>query len=148
MPTVPSAVRVLAGMAILVVAACDASGSTPATPEPTSTPDLAGTTWALTRIGENPPAVTGDAWLRFGENGEIAGSTGCNNLVGNYAVDGNALTFGMLGSTKKACPDDDLMAQDASVPEALTNVTGWHVDGDGRLHLTGGTELVFEPRAT
>jgi hypothetical protein len=39
------------------------------------------------------------------------------------------------------------MAQDASVPEALTNVTGWQVDGEGRLHLTGATELVFEPRA-
>ena len=63
------------------------------------------------------------------------------------AVDGTALSFSTLGTTRMACPGDDLMAQDASVPEALTNVTGWQVDQDGRLHLTGATELVFEPRA-
>jgi heat shock protein HslJ len=148
MPHIPVAVRVLAGLTILVVAACDATGATDGTtPEPTAAIDLAGTSWTLASLGANAPVEGADAWLAFGANGEITGSTGCNNLIGSYAVDGTALSFSTLGTTRMACPGDDLMAQDASVPEALTNVTGWQVDGEGRLHLTGATELVFEPRA-
>ena len=148
MPKFPVAVRVLAGLTILVVAGCDATGATDGTtPEPTAAIDLAGTSWTLVRIGENAPVEGADAWLAFGSNGEITGSTGCNNLIGSYAVDGTALSFSTIGTTRMACPGDDLMAQDASVPQALTDVTGWEVDADGRLHLTGATELVFEPRA-
>jgi heat shock protein HslJ len=148
MPKFPVAVGVLAGLTILVVAACDATGATDGTtPEPTSAIDLTGTSWALVSVGENAPVEGADAWLAFGPNGEITGSTGCNNLIGSYAVDGTALTFSTLGTTRMACPGDDLMAQDTSVPQALENVTGWAVDRDGRLHLTGATELVFESRA-
>ena len=148
MPKLPVAVRVLAGLTILVVAACDATGATDGTtPEPTSAIDLVGTSWTLVSVGENAPVEGADAWLGFGANGEITGSTGCNNLIGGYAVDGTALTFSTIGTTRMACPGDDLMAQDASVPEALDNVTGWEVDADGQLHLTGATELVFEPRS-
>jgi putative lipoprotein len=148
MPQLPVAVRVLAGLTILVVVACDATGATDGTtPEPTAAIDLAGTSWTLTSLGANAPVEGADAWLAFGPDGAITGSTGCNNLIGSYAVDGTALSFSAMGTTRMACPGDDLMAQDASVPEALTNVTGWQVDGEGRLHLTGATELVFEPRA-
>ena len=148
MPKFPVAVSVLAGLTILVVAACDATGATDGTtPEPTAVIDLTGTSWTLVSVGGGAPVEGTDAWLAFGPNGEITGSTGCNNLIGSYAVDGTALSFSTLGTTRMACPGDDLMAQDASVPEALSNVTGWEVDGDGQLRLTGATELVFEPRA-
>ena len=148
MPKFPVAVGVLAGLTILVVAACDATGATDGTtPEPTAVIDLTGTSWTLVSIGGSTPVEGSDAWLAFGANGEITGSTGCNNLIGSYAVDGTALTFSTIGTTRMACPGDDLMAQDASVPQALENVTGWEVDGDGQLHLTGATELVLEPRA-
>lgn len=148
MPKFPVAVGVLAGLAILVGSACDATGATDGTtPEPTTTIDLAGTAWTLVSVGANAPVEGADAWLAFGANGEITGSTGCNNLIGSYAVDGTALSFSTMGTTRMACPGDDLMAQDASVPQALENVTGWEVDADGRLHLTGATELVLESRA-
>jgi heat shock protein HslJ len=147
MPKIPVAVRVLAGLTILAVAACDATGATDGTtPEPTSAIDLAGTSWTLVSVGANAPVEGAEAWLAFAADGAITGSTGCNNLIGSYAVDGTALSFSTIGTTRMACPGDDLMAQDASVPEALTNVTGWAVDAEGRLHLTGATELVFEPR--
>jgi heat shock protein HslJ len=148
MPNLPVAVRVLAGLTILVVAACDATGATDGTtPEPTAAIDLAGTSWTLVSVGGNAPVEGADAWLAFGATGEITGSTGCNNLIGSYAVDGTALTFSTMGTTRMACPGDDLMAQDASVPQALESVTGWEVDSDGRLHLTGATELILESRA-
>jgi hypothetical protein len=40
------------------------------------------------------------------------------------------------------------MAQETAVLEALAGVSGWEIDGEGRLHLTGGTELVLESTAS
>ena len=40
------------------------------------------------------------------------------------------------------------MVQEAAVLEALAGVSGWEIDADGMLHLTGGTELVFQPSLT
>ena len=68
-------------------------------------------------------------------------------MSGTYAVDGAALTFGPLATTRMAC-EENLMAQEAAVLEALAGVSGWEIDADGLLHLTGGTELVFQPSLT
>ena len=32
--------------------------------------------------------------------------------------------------------------------EALAGVSGWEIDADGLLHLTGGAELVLQPSLT
>jgi heat shock protein HslJ len=145
MPTISPAIRVLAGLTILVVAACDSTGSgANATPEPTAAADLAGTSWMLVSVGANPVVAGSGAGLTFDAGGNVSGSTGCNRVSGSYAVDGAALTFGPLATTRMAC-EENLMAQETSVLEALTDVSGWEIDADGRLHLTGGTELVLEP---
>ena len=65
-------------------------------------------------------------------------------MSGRYATDGAALTFGTMATTRMAC-EETLMAQEAAVLEALAGVTGWEIDADGLLHLTGGTELVLQP---
>jgi putative lipoprotein len=145
MPGIPSSIRVLAGVTILVVAACDSTGSgSNATPEPTSPADLAGTSWTLVSVGGADVVEGSAAHLAFGVDGNASGSTGCNNFNGSYTVDGAALTFGPLATTRMAC-QENLMVQEAAVLEALAGVSGWEIDADGRLHLTGGTELVLEP---
>jgi putative lipoprotein len=147
MPTIPTPIRVLAGLTILALAACDATGSTQGTtPEPASAAaDLAGTSWTLVSVGGAPVVEGGvGARLAFDAAGNVSGSTGCNSVSGTYALDGPSLTFGMLATTRMAC-EDALMAQEASVLEALQNVSGWEIGADGNLHLTGGTELVLEP---
>jgi heat shock protein HslJ len=148
MPTINATIRVLAGLTILVVAACDSTGSgTNTTPEPTAAADLAGTSWTLVSVGGNPVVEVSGAGLTFDEGGNVSGSTGCNQVNGAYAVDGAALTFGPLATTRMAC-EDNLMAQETAVLEALAGVSGWEIDGEGRLHLTGGTELVLESTAS
>ena len=138
----------LAGLAILVVAACDSTGSgTNATPEPTSAADLAGTSWTLVSIGGTPVVEGSGPHLTFGVDGKASGSTGCNSFSGSYATDGAALTFGPLATTRMAC-EENLMAQETAVLEALAGVPGWEIDADGLLHLTGGTELVLQPSLT
>jgi len=143
MPTLTAAIRVLAGLAILVVAACDSTGSgTNTTPEPTSPADLAGTSWTLVSIGDTPAIEGAGARLSFDSGGKVSGSTGCNSISGSYALDGSALTLGPLATTRMAC-EDALMAQEAAVLEALSTVSGWGVDAYEMLHLNGDTELVF-----
>jgi len=148
MPTIPSSIRLLAGLTILVVAACDSAGSTEgATPEPTVAAELGGTSWTLVSVGGAPVVEGSGPHLTFGVDGNVSGSTGCNSVSGSYAADGPALTFGPLATTRMAC-EQNLMAQEAAVLEALAAVSGWEIDADGRLHLTGGTEIVLEPSLT
>lgn len=148
MPTIPVSIRVLAGMAILVVAACDATGSgSNATPEPTSAAELAGTSWTLVSIGGVPVVEGSGPHLTFGADGNASGSTGCNSMSGTYATDGAALTFGPLATTRMAC-EANLMNQETAVLQALAGVSGWEIDADGLLHLTGETELVLQPSLT
>ena len=148
MPTITSGLRVLAGLAILVVAACDSTGSgSNTTPEPTSAADLAGTSWTLVSIGGTPVVEGSGPHLTFGADGNASGSTGCNSMSGDYTTDGAALTFGPMATTRMAC-EEPLMTQEAAVLEALTGVSGWEIDADGLLHLTGGTELVLQPSLT
>jgi heat shock protein HslJ len=143
MPTLTAAIRVLAGLAILVVAACDSTGSgANTTPEPTSPADLAGTSWTLVSIGDTPAIEGAGARLSFDSGGNVSGSTACNSISGSYALDGSALTFGPLATTRMAC-EDALMVQEVAVLEALSGVSGWGVDAYEMLHLTGDTELVF-----
>ena len=148
MPTITAGIRMLAGLVILIVAACDSTGSgANTTPEPTSAADLAGTSWTLVSIGGTPVVEGSGPHLTFGADGNASGSTGCNSMTGTYATDGAALTFGPMATTRMAC-EGDLMAQEAEVLEALAAISGWEIDADGRLHLTGGTELVLQPSLT
>jgi heat shock protein HslJ len=148
MPSFPVSIRVLAGLAILVVAACDSTGSgSNATPEPTSAADLAGTSWTLVSIGDATVVEGSAPHLAFGVDGNASGSTGCNSFNGPYTFDGAALTFGPLATTRMAC-EENLMGQETAVLEALAGVNGWEIDAEGLLHLTGGTELVLQPSLT
>ena len=38
-------------------------------------------------------------------DGNVAGSTGCNRYGGPYTADGDAIEFGQISSTQRACPD-------------------------------------------
>lgn len=41
--------------------------------------------------------------ITFTEDGSFSGTTDCNNFFGMYEMDDNKLSFGTIGSTKKAC---------------------------------------------
>jgi putative lipoprotein len=140
---------VLALALIVVATACDAAGSTPGgpdSPEPTPVADLSGSSWTVVAVGDAPLAVAEPPRVEFAAEGRIGGSTGCNTMTGSYAVDGASLSFGPLATTRRAC-EQQLMDLEAAVLEAFAGVAGWEIDGDGRLHLGGPTELVLEPAA-
>jgi heat shock protein HslJ len=148
-------------LAALVLAACGSPAATPApTPEPspsadeqpTAAPpadaapadDLAGTSWTLSEIAGAPP-VTSDrpAELEFNAEGGVAGSTGCNRFFGSYTASGDTISFGQLGSTMMACPDE-VMQQELSFLQLMEAVASYTIADDTlTLSTADGQSLVF-----
>jgi len=139
----------LAAVALgLTLAACTSpAASGPATPASPATADpLAGTSWALTTVGDQPVPGGVTAGLKFA-GAAVSGSSGCNTFSGPYRVDGQSLHIGPLASTRMAC-DAASMAFEQAYLAALDGVTTWAVPQDApmgtQLTLTGtGAKLVF-----
>jgi heat shock protein HslJ len=115
-------------------------------------PPLVGTTWSIVRLvgseeaGSPRPAV-GAPWVLFGEDGAVAGATGCNRLMGRYELDGTMLRIGPLATTRMACPEP-AMAQEASILRLLSGATVEVARLDGGVRLVGSDGAALELQAT
>ncbi len=107
--------------------------------------------WRLTAYGpvDSPtPAVPDvDATLIFGEDGTLAGSTGCNELGGDYMVEGDQITFGQIVSTRIACPVLQ-MAQEEAMFQVLMETASFKIEGDTLTITKNEMVLVFEAMAS
>jgi heat shock protein HslJ len=70
----------------------------------------------------------------------VNGSGGCNRMFGSYELNGDALTFGDIGSTKMACPD--IMDIESSFLPALQRAAKWRITGQRLDLLDSGGALV------
>lgn len=70
------------------------------------------------------------------DNGRLAGKTGCNRVMGNFALTGEGLGFGPLATTQMACPPE-VMAVERATLDALAAITGFDIDAEGQLLLLG-----------
>ncbi|MBT8129966.1 MAG: META domain-containing protein [Gammaproteobacteria bacterium] len=107
--------------AILLVAGCTDSGQSGHTP-------LLGTTWNLVELNNSKIQHPGPQvpHLRF-ETDKVTGNDGCNNFFGAYTLDGNKLKFGMLASTRMACPQiNDL---DIEFNKVISITTSYSISG-------------------
>ncbi len=85
--------------------------------------------------------------LNFDEEGQLFGSAGCNNYSGGYELDGRALTIGPLASTRMACPEDGVMAQETAFLQALEAAHSISLIEDRLTISYAGGELHFVPQA-
>jgi len=87
--------------------------------------DINNITWHLYAYGDvfNPVAVPEDVsiTLTVNEDGEVSGSSGCNNYSGKATVDGDSVTFELGASTLMAC-DPTTDAMEATYLGALVGV--------------------------
>lgn len=103
-------------------------------------PSLVGTHWTATMINNGRGGVASliegtDVDAVFGDDGQVAGSGGCNRYSGPYALDGDGLTIGSLATTMKMCvAPPGIDEQEASYLAALTRVSTWLIE-DERLRL-------------
>ncbi|MCI5224345.1 MAG: META domain-containing protein [Candidatus Electrothrix sp. AR4] len=93
-------------------------------------------------LPEAPPIT-----LKFGAEGRLTGSAGCNSYMGNYTY--TALEHGIkidsISRTAKLCNPTEIMEQERRFVDALTTATSYMIEDD-RLELQisdGSSALVF-----
>lgn len=100
--------------------------------QPLATSPLRNTYWKLTRLNGAPATVADrqrEPHLVLHEkDARVAGSSGCNRVMGSFELDGDALRFGPLAGTRMACPGDG-MAQERAFLDTLGRVAHWQVRG-------------------
>jgi heat shock protein HslJ len=106
------------------------------------------TEWSLIRMGRaavkgtdlhHPPEIVLDPVSH-----RASGSGGCNRIMGEYGLKGDALTFARMASTMMACPDG--METEQKFLKALGQVKRWKI-AERQLKLMDGSGkvvLVFE----
>jgi heat shock protein HslJ/uncharacterized lipoprotein NlpE involved in copper resistance len=114
--------------------------------------DLAGTSWEVTGYNNGRQAVVSvvigtTITLRFGADGTLSGSAGCNRYTGSYTASGESLDIGPVAATRKMCPSPErIMEQETEFLKALDMVARARVDGDALELRTSGGALAI--RAT
>ncbi|MDJ0652815.1 MAG: META domain-containing protein [Xanthomonadales bacterium] len=120
----------LAGLCLLTVASCSVSDGQSAAP---AALDVG--RWTLVEV--DGVAAEPGGWLEISlADGQVAGSTGCNDFRLQFKGSPEAMTSGPIGSTKKMCMDP-LMAQERRVYEILEAATRMEVDDGGKLKVSG-----------
>lgn len=90
---------------------------------------LTGREWRVAVIAGS--VVAGEKPLAFSiaADGTVSGSGGCNRLMGRATIDGSAVRFDPVATTRMACAPE-IMQQESRLLAALESVRGWRIDGD------------------
>lgn len=79
---------------------------------------------------------------RFGDDGRVSGSAGCNEYVSLYTVEGDAMTISLPALTREECVDPPgIMTMETAYLADLTRVAS-HQIADGELQLLDEAGLV------
>ncbi len=77
------------------------------------------------------------------EDGQVAGSAGCNRFHGSYSTEGGKLTVGPLATTRRAC-EESLMTQEREFLAALASAVTWSIDGNVLdMHRADGERAIW-----
>jgi heat shock protein HslJ len=134
----------LAGALVLTSTVAVVARSPSASPD-TSGPALEGTSWALQQLAvdatltEVPSDVAASLYL---QDGQASGDAGCNTFSGDYALDGDTLTFGPMMSTMMIC-EGEKASTEAAYLAGFPLVASYLVEGDALRLLDGGGDPVM-----
>lgn len=106
--------------------------------------------WVLTLFGDRQLEARdfrkGLPVLEFHLNdNRVVGTTGCNQISGNFRIRGDKITIGQLATTRMACPN---MAFEQEFLSAITDKTLRYTINKGRLVLIDGNGMVMEFKKT
>lgn len=91
-------------------------------------------TYQVEWIGERPLIDRSHLTLTLGHDGRAYGNAGCNHWFASYTLEGERLSFGPVGSTRKACAPA-LMEQEQRFLDFLPNVQRWDFSATEQLRL-------------
>jgi len=119
----------------------------PAGAEPSASAEADGIVgaWDLVELGKTADFARLVPTIEFTADGQVSGFAACNTFSSTYTTDGSALTFGALATTKIGC-QRPASAVEAEYLQALSGVTTWAVEPDGRLLLDGPVPLRYTRR--
>jgi putative lipoprotein len=109
---------------------------------------LLDTHWRLTQVGEvvvpNPPGSREVYFSLQSQNPNVVGFSGCNRMMGHYALTGEQLKFDQMGGTKMSC--DVRMELEQRFLAMFEYVSGWKIAGSTLtlINADGGTVAAFE----
>jgi heat shock protein HslJ len=113
---------------------------------------LTHTNWTLQyytdRTGILIPGLSGTAvTARFGSDGSLGGSAGCNHYSGRYSTSGYSLNISDTVSTLMYCPGAGIMDQESAFLSDLPRASSFRVDESSiRIYDAAGKPLlVFIP---
>jgi heat shock protein HslJ len=134
-------------VAVIVVAACGASGSgtSPASSDPPAALDPQGP-WQLVegQSGGQPLALIEDARITFiVEGSNVGGRSACNQYFGELTVVDGVVRIDGLGGTDMGCLGEVMDLEQAYL-KALGSVTAARMDGENLVLVGPDTELRFE----
>lgn len=117
----------------IFISGCAYTGQSSDTP-------LLETRWNLSEMLYQETQYTGPKtpYLQFDAE-RVTGNDGCNNFFGPYKLADDSLGFGLLASTRMACPDLDNF--DIVFNKMLVTTTRYRIKGD-RLELYAEDELL------
>jgi heat shock protein HslJ len=103
---------------------------------------LGGKEWNVTSIMGKTldvnESMKGLPSVNFGENGNLFGSTGCNNYNGSFKLNGTSLSLDPGAITKMFCPE----SYEQDFLGAVKQVTNVKMEGSS-LNLLNGTNIVM-----
>lgn len=111
------------------------------TPLPDNAAGIEDLLWSLTSLG-GKALVPGSTIRMDLTDGTVSGSAGCNGYTGGYQLEGTAITFGALASTRMNCGDPaGIMEQESQYLSELQHAEAFSLDAGG-LRLFGSQSPV------
>jgi heat shock protein HslJ len=101
---------------------------------------LVGTEWILTDFGGIAVVPNSKASLSFLEAGRAAGNASCNRFTGGVTITGNAIKFGQMASTRMACVDEAISAQENQYLQLLGEANRYEVNDNSLLIYVAGSD--------
>jgi heat shock protein HslJ len=108
---------------------------------------LDNTFWTMTSMAKSRPLPGAEITAGF-INGQLSGSTGCNNYFAVYETDGQRLILTNAGVTEMACLEPDgVMEVESRFLDYFYQVERFHLtDQELQLITSDGEYLIFAPR--
>lgn len=78
------------------------------------------------RVAAKPASV-----LDLAEDGKVAGTGGCNRIIGKAKIEGAKIDFGALGGTMMMC-EPGIMKQEQKFLTALGKARSWRLETSGK----------------
>ena len=109
-------------------------------PSITDPASLSGIEWLLSDLAGTSVVPNSKASLSFLDAGRAAGNASCNRFTGSVTISGDSIKFGQLASTRMACADNAVSAQEDQYLKLLEAANRFELKDNSLLIFAEGSE--------